>query len=176
MKIIIFIIIILSCFIQGTIQNNIDIIECAVCNMGVNAIERLMAENLTESIIESIFNAQFCKKLSGDFQYMCQILVEEIPVIMKFLDNEETPGMICHNELGLCKRDPRPLPDGVPVPHFTIDLDLPPEDRWTALYSLPQYQTGVANFMAFVTAMLSADFIAELNMLGESALPFFPAE
>jgi len=74
---------------------------CSFCQMLISAVEGYLASNTSIEQIEQNLD-QICNFLSSGFSTYCQAMVaQEIPTIIGYIQNNETPVEICQ-EFGLC--------------------------------------------------------------------------
>jgi acid ceramidase len=114
-------------------------LECALCGIAVNEVEGFVAENLTEQEIITTIQTNICDSMSGPAQVACNSLVADIPEIITRIENLESVDVICV-ETGYCDKPFNHHSDPGYIPQYTINMDLPPVQRWTAICSNSTYQ------------------------------------
>ncbi|KAJ3435946.1 hypothetical protein M0812_17988 [Anaeramoeba flamelloides] len=75
-------------------------IECIVCTTVVSAAEQYLADGKTEAQIEALLD-KVCEKLPIGKSQCEDIVNEDVPKIIQFLEEKKTPQEIC-SLLGLC--------------------------------------------------------------------------
>eukprot|EP01124_Arcella_intermedia_P006616 TRINITY_DN1392_c0_g1_i1.p1 TRINITY_DN1392_c0_g1~~TRINITY_DN1392_c0_g1_i1.p1 ORF type:complete len:475 (-),score=69.11 TRINITY_DN1392_c0_g1_i1:20-1444(-) len=149
-------------------------VECALCGIVVNEIAGFLIENRTINEIESYLQQQICDKL-GAVGPICDALVDALPLIISGFENQWSVSVVCV-DLQLCNI---PFPnhtDPNPAPKATINLDLPPAQRWADLCATPTYQQNGQYLYAVVRAILP-DQGRVLEDIGESINDnYFPSE
>jgi len=114
-------------------------IECGVCGIVINEIEGFIVENLTESEIITQLDQDVCSFMTGDLEAICDQLVADVPNILNGIEQGDQVGVVCVN-LGYCVKPFSPHTDPQPIPQYTINLDLPPAQRWTQICSNAEFQ------------------------------------
>jgi hypothetical protein len=84
------------------------------------------------------------------------------------LDNGARPGEVCLGT-GLWSKPPYRGIDGQPLPAFTVNLDLPPDQRWVAIAKFPQYSKLFSTVWSEIQSFLNAEVLASLIALGDDA-------
>jgi hypothetical protein len=113
-------------------------VECGLCSIAINEIEGMMAENLTQTEMEQKLQADVCSLLSGSMAQICDGLVDQIPTVVNMIEQSQSVGVVCV-ELQYCNKPYTPHPDPWPVPRYVLNLDLPPNQRWTEICSNETY-------------------------------------
>jgi len=114
-------------------------VECGLCGIAVNEIEAMLAENLTDSYIEQKIEDDICSWLGSGLSQICDTFVEQIPQVINMIEQAQSVGVICV-ELNYCDKPFTPHSDPWPVPHYVLNLDLPPNQRWTQICSNETYR------------------------------------
>jgi hypothetical protein len=140
-------------------------VECGVCGIVVNEIQGFVAENLTLEEIESVLDKQVCSLFGGALTTICDELVSKIPQLVSSIEAKETVSVICVN-LGYCTAPFTPYPDPQPVPVYTVNLDLPPNQRLQKICSNPQY-INVTNYLVNTAKSLLHNNGLYLDELGQ---------
>ena len=114
----------------------------------------MLEENLTDIYIENKLKDGLCARLSGEYKYFCDLLVDLTPLLIKSIGSKMTASNVCI-DLRLCKKpfDHYNTTYG-DVPTFEIDLDLPPVQRWTHVCSQPKYSSGWQDVIRILTGGL----------------------
>jgi len=149
-------------------------VECALCGIAVNEVEGLMAENITESEIESFLDSNICTLLSGEMQTLCDDLVAQLPNIIKMLWEKQSVSVVCV-EIGICSIPFKQYPDWTSVPVYTVNLDEDPETRWDSICSNPQYGQIVQYLISQVSKILP-DNGYSIEKIGEIFAMYIPKE
>jgi len=128
-------------------------VECALCGIVINELEGFIAENQSDYYIINYLKDDVCSLFSGIMAQMCNNLAYQIPTIINIFDARWKVGQVCV-ELGYCAVPFTPYPDPQPVPKFVVNLDLPPQQRWTKICSIPQFQQTVQFLVNTVNGLL----------------------
>jgi saposin len=76
-------------------------VECALCELVMTEVEKLLASNFTESKIEEVLD-KVCGYLPSALQSPCQELINQyLPELIELLESKETPEVVCQ-QIGLC--------------------------------------------------------------------------
>jgi hypothetical protein len=138
----------------------------------VNEIAGFVIENRSIAEIEQILKADICDHL-GAFGTVCDLLVDSLPIILEGLDNQWSVSAVCV-DLKLCSVPFNPYPDPQPLPVYTINLDLPPNQRWTQICSLPLIVENANYLYKTFTTLLPGDVLLDV---GEDICDhYFPPE
>jgi len=160
---------------KGMVQNlqEKDIsVTCALCGIVVNEIAGFVIENRSVAEIENLIKTDICDNL-GVVAEICDLLVDFIPTILSSLENQWSVSVVCV-DLNLCTAPFQPHTDPVPIPHYTINLDLPPIQRWSQICALPQFKQN-ANYLYDVFTTILPD--PALGDLGKEICDlYFPYE
>jgi len=146
-------------------------VPCAVCGIVVNEIAGFIIENKTESEIEDLLKSDICANL-GAVAPVCDLLVDALPVILQGLENQWSVSVVCV-DLSLCTAPFTPHNDPVPMPRYTINLDLPPNQRWTQICSDPNIKQN-AMYLYNTVVALSGAFLGDIGQ--ELNDKYFPTE
>jgi len=138
---------------------------CALCGIAMNEVEGFLSSNLTVTEIQAEITQNVCSHLSGMGVVVCNFLVGELPTLIQKITNPNSVSIICV-DLHLCPQPFPNQPDMVPVPHVTLNLDLPPADRWTQVCSMPQVQANTQFLYNFIVKLLPGHG-RRINDLGE---------
>jgi len=147
-------------------------VKCALCSLAVNSVEGFIAETKTENEIIILAN-QFCHSLEDGPKELCLDIVGFIPDIIAAVERHESVAAICKG-LKLCETYPGPVPDPEEIGHYQINLDLKPEDRWKALYSIPKYKSAIVDLYETAVAALPKRVVEILEDLGNDVVNYFP--
>jgi len=99
--------------------------------------------------------------------------VDSLPVILSGLENQWSVSVVCV-DLKLCTQPFNPPPDPQPIPRYTLNLDLPPVQRWSQICAMPQIKQN-ANYLYTVFTTLFPD--GALGTLGKEICDlYFPYE
>jgi saposin len=101
-------------------------INCDMCTYAVGSVEDWLAANATEQQIEQNLE-QFCA-LFPDEQQCDQVIVSEVPQIVKWIEQNETPTQVC-DQLGLCNST-RVLPKVGDAPCFGCEALISSVESW----------------------------------------------
>jgi len=150
-------------------------VECALCGIAVNEIKGFMIENITQQEIEKYLQNDVCSLFSGDMLIACNSMVAQIPTIINMIENKQSVGVVCV-ELEWCEKPFDKHADPVNVPTFIINLDLPPQQRWKQVCSVPDYQQ-MTQFLYNTVASILPDGGEYLNDVGALLNNYYlPAE
>jgi len=78
-----------------------DTIPCEVCKYAVTYIEGIIGQNQTEQQIVADIEAAICAEFPPLEQMCDEAVVEYVPQIIQYLENEGTPDACC-DDLGIC--------------------------------------------------------------------------
>jgi len=101
-------------------------------------------------------------------------LVQQLPYIIKALENHEPVGQVCE-ELTFCSTDNGPYPDPTRIQNYTVNLDLPPRQRWKHIWGLPYYQGQIHEILRVVLPVFP-DHLYNVEIIGDILLDTFPYE
>eukprot|EP01120_Amphizonella_sp_Union-15-10_P014283 TRINITY_DN686_c0_g1_i4.p1 TRINITY_DN686_c0_g1~~TRINITY_DN686_c0_g1_i4.p1 ORF type:complete len:121 (+),score=22.44 TRINITY_DN686_c0_g1_i4:50-364(+) len=88
-------------FSFGEIKANVDgIIECDVCKVALTYVETHIGENRTEANIENFLD-KACTLIRYDYTKCIAIIKADVPLVIKALQEYQTPTAIC-TELKAC--------------------------------------------------------------------------
>jgi len=149
--------------------------ECGVCGIVVNEIEGLLSENLTQAQMEEILQQDLCSLFSGPLNLGCDVLVDQLPLIISKIENIENVGVICV-DLGFCQTPFKHHVDPMNIPQYVINLDLPPKQRLSEVCSNSTFQSVVQYLLNTITGILpdGGKDLAEIGrMLNQY---YFPTE
>jgi len=150
-------------------------VECGLCGIAVNEIEGFVAENISEAEIMETIQMDVCSYLSGPIQSACDELVTDIPEIITRIENLESVDVICV-ETGYCQKPFNHHADPGYIPQYTINLDLPPVQRWTEICSNSSYQL-IAQYLVNTVKSLLPDGGVVLSEVGRGLNDYyFPAD
>lgn len=150
-------------------------VKCALCGIAINEVEGLMIEEQTVSEIEKFLQDEFCKPLGGTFEGLCDVLVDMLPVLITWIESRQDVSTVCI-ELGFCEVPFPRFDDPVPVPRYTINLDLPPGQRWQHVCSQPTFK-AMGQYLANTVASILPDGGKYIGDVGELLNDYyFPAE
>lgn len=150
-------------------------VECGLCGIAVNEIEALLAENLTQQAIEQELEKRVCSILGGTLAKTCDELVENLPVLIQLIEQYQSVGVVCV-ELGFCQEPFSPHQDPQPIPQYVINLDLPPNQRWKEICSVPAFQ-NITQYLVNSVVSVLPDQGKEINYIGELLNKYyFPQE
>jgi len=150
-------------------------VVCGLCGIAVNEVEGFVAENKTVQEIEDYLKKSFCSQLPVGLMYVCDTLVSVLPLLIDQIENTNSVSIICV-DLGLCEKPFDNYTDPLPLPKFTLNLDLPPNQRWTQICSVPQYQQ-MAQFLYNTVKSILPNHGVYFEDLGEELnTMYFPHE
>jgi len=89
------------------------------------------------------------------------------------LDNQWSVSAVCV-DLKLCDVPFNPYPDPQPIPQYTINLDLPPSQRWTQICSVPLIKTNANYLYKTFTSILPGDILLDIG--NDICDHYFPQE
>lgn len=149
---------------------------CALCGIAMNEVEGLLSENITVQEIEAILEQDVCEPLGKSIYHVfCDFLVSEVGNIISLITNPSSVSIICV-DLTLCEKPFNHPSDKVPVPKVILNLDLPPQQRWTEICSMPTVRANADFLYNFITALLPGHGV-RINELGEMLNDhYFPTE
>jgi len=128
-------------------------VECGICNIAVNEIQGMLAENLTEAYIEQKIQQGVCGFLGGDLDKICDEIIDQLPTVINMIEQSEPVGVICV-ELNYCTKPYTPHTDPWPVPHYIVNLDLPPIQRWVEICANETYRNVTQSVVNAVDGLL----------------------
>jgi len=146
-------------------------VECGMCGIAVNEIEGFVAENITEQEIIDAIQTDVCSVLSGPLQTACNELVAQIPAIIVRIENMESVDVVCVN-IGYCDKPFPPYTDPQSIPQYTINLDLPPVQRWTQICSNTSY-SQIAQYLISTAESLLPDGGKILSEIGRALNDYY---
>jgi hypothetical protein len=112
---------------------------------------------------------------SGVISAACDELVDSIPQIVSRIEDVNSVSVICV-DLEYCAKPFNKHVDPTAVPHYIVDLDLPPLQRWTEICSNSTFQT-TAQYLINTVAGILPDGGADLGGLGKLLNDFYlPSE
>jgi len=127
--------------------------ECGLCAIAVNEVEGFLVENLTIYEMEEKLKNDVCANM-GLQQFICDTIVDMLPTLLAAFDQKYPVGTACV-EIHMCAKPPQGNhQDPVPAPLYTINLDLPPAQRWKTVCSVPQYGAYMQGFVNLVKGIL----------------------
>lgn len=81
--------------------NNSSNGDCSLCEFVANYVEGYIAQNYTETQIESLLD-RVCDLAPSSFEEECHDFINtEVPVIISEFENYETPEEVC-SQMGFC--------------------------------------------------------------------------
>jgi len=138
----------------------------------VNEVAGFIIENRSISEIETLIKTDICDNL-GVVSEICDLLVDSLPAVLSGLENQWSVSVVCV-DLNLCTVPFTPHVDPVPIPRYTINLDLPPNQRWSQICAMPEIKQN-ANYLYNVFTTLIPG--TELGDLGKEICDlYFPYE
>jgi len=141
----------------------------------VNEIEGFVAENISESEIEQNMEDDLCSLLGGLLATVCDDIVSQIPRVINMLETTQSVSVICV-EMDYCEKPFTNYPDPQPVPTYIVNLDLPPQQRWTQICSNATYQ-NISNYLINTVSGILRDGGAGLEEIGRFLNDYyFPTE
>jgi len=150
-------------------------LECGLCAIVINEVEGFIAENLTESEMQVLLTKDLCSKLGGVAETICDGVVKLVPTVISSFESFATVSQVCV-DLSLCAAPLTNHADPVAAPLYTIDLDLPPSQRWQEICSVPDYQQQMQSFVKSITDLLPNQG-KDLQELGNTLNShYFPSE
>eukprot|EP01126_Amoeba_proteus_P048753 TRINITY_DN5658_c0_g1_i4.p1 TRINITY_DN5658_c0_g1~~TRINITY_DN5658_c0_g1_i4.p1 ORF type:complete len:465 (-),score=73.54 TRINITY_DN5658_c0_g1_i4:64-1458(-) len=138
---------------------------CALCGIAINEIEGFIIEDKSVGEIETYLKNDLCAKLGEPWQGLCDVLVDQVPYIIASIENRNSVGTICV-ELTLCSKPFEAYGDPVPIPSYTINLDLPPIQRWQTVCSQPVFKAMGQFLVNTVAAVVGTEVETYLGDLG----------
>jgi hypothetical protein len=147
-------------------------VECAVCDMGVNAVEGFIAEGKTEAEIEVLIKDYICVNMTFVLKEMCRDFADHISEVVTLLENHNNAGEVCA-KLGYCSGPDPYHKDLFAVPNYQVDLDAPPAQRWGPIWT--KYYSSLHEAIDFVTSIVSADTLRDLEITGRLLNDVYPA-
>ena len=145
-------------------------VECAFCELAVQEVLGLGSMNLSESQLSQYLESTFCSLFSSAKNNYCDKLVENLPILMLLLDDNIHPGKVCVS-MNMCDQPEEALAaDPQPLPAYTIDLDLPPSQRYTLVFQNEIYKEGMRTIYGVLQVLLDAEVLQGLMDLGNLGL------
>jgi len=149
-------------------------LDCTMCGLALNELEGMLNEGKTQAELEKVLKDDICPKLDPKDRSKCTFIIAMLPSIIKAFENKEEPGAVCE-KLGYCNYDPPKEPSISPMSSFTLNLDLPPEQRWVALWGNPVYKDIVDGLVNGIEKTMGTD-LHTINNIGNYVLDHFPKE
>lgn len=149
--------------------------ECAACGLAINELEGFLIEPRNEGEIETFLTDKVCPKLSSKMQAVCSLLASNIPAILKYVDDGFQVGNVCM-DLKLCPVDLNAGPDMQPIPTYTIDLDVAPNQRWLSLCARQDVSQHLSGLIGILQEILPEDVFKAAGDAGRGALFLMPSE
>jgi len=109
----------------------------------------------------------------GILEEPCDLMVDGLPVILSGLENQWSVSVVCV-DLSFCTAPFAPHVDPVPMPRYTIDLGLPPIQRWTEICSVPAIKLNANYLYTVFTTLIPGPELGDLGKL--LADDYFPTE
>lgn len=153
-------------------------LNCNICWAALNEVEGLLSENVTLSQIEGELTKNFCPLLPrGAPVAVCDGLVQlGLPFLVQTLLATEHVGAACQ-QLQWCRLPEPTHADLWPVPQYVLNLDLPPTQRWSALFvQQPQFKKDVIAIVDAVTMLMPAYVQQDVSFVGQALLSRLDAE
>jgi len=153
---------------EVSIKHGVSISEgtkCTLCGIVVNEVEGFLEENITDVEIQQRIEKTICSHL-GDAKAECDLLVKEIPLIIKMLDSKNSVNVVCV-EKGYCEKPISYGPDPQGVPTYVINLDLPATVRWKHICSNTTYKTAMKQVIDGLIGLFPGNGVA-LSDLGKT--------
>jgi len=151
--------------------------ECYVCGMALNEIEGFLIQNLTVLEIQKLLEKDVCSHFDNGTvpKMLCDFLVTKVDWIIDQITNTNSVSILCV-DMHMCQAPFNVPADMVPVPRFTLNLDLPPQNRWTKICSYPTVASNGQFLYDFVKKLLPGHGVRlnELGMLIND--DYFPTE
>jgi hypothetical protein len=144
-------------------------LPCNVCWAVLNEIEGLLAENQTQFEIERVLRDDLCAALPSHLAATaCDSLATlGVPFLVATLNSVEHVGAACQ-QLRVCALPEPTHRDLWQVPRFVLNLDLPPAQRWPALFHQhPSLKLDVLALVDVVTMLVPAVLHTDLQALGQ---------
>jgi hypothetical protein len=138
----------------------------------VNEVAGFIIENKSIDEIETLIKNDVCAALGGG-KDICDTLVSFLPLVLQGLENQWSVSAVCV-DLDLCSVPFVPHDDPYPMPKYTINLDLPPSQRWTQICSVPQFKEMAGYLYKTITTLLPGTVLEELGQ--EINDHYFPAD
>lgn len=80
-----------------------DTTSCTLCEFGVDQIEQYLAQNATQQqIVASL--SYVCKLVPASFTESCNALVQQVPVVIKYIEQDYPAQTVC-TMIGFCTSD-----------------------------------------------------------------------
>jgi len=136
-------------------------VTCALCGIAVNEIAGFLIENRTITEIETLIKEDLCDKL-GFGKEICEAIVDILPLVIDRLENQWSVSVVCV-DLKLCSVPFDNHNDPVRIPKYTINLDLPPLQRWTEICSVPLFKQMGQYLYQVITTIIPGTEIQELG-------------
>jgi len=136
-------------------------VPCALCGIVVNEVAGFIMENRSMEEIETLIKEGICDNL-GFAKEICDVLVDALPLVIGGLENKWSVSVVCV-DLKLCAVPLNEPTDPVPVPKYTINLDLPPIQRWDEICSVPVFQQMGQYLYKIISLLLPGDTIQEIG-------------
>jgi len=114
-------------------------VECALCGVAINEVQGFIAENMTLTEMEQFLQSDICNYFPGLLGQTCDKIVDSLPFIVSLLESQWSVSRVCI-DLNLCDKPFPNTTDPQVIPTYVINLDLPPQERWKTVCSIPQFQ------------------------------------
>jgi len=146
-------------------------VQCAVCDMVMNAIQGWVAENISQQEIIQVLD-DVCALVPPQFKIVCDMIADNIPSIVANFESIRTISIVCV-DLGFCDKPFDNHDDPLELKTYVINLDLPPRQRWKEVCSVPEFVDGVQYLYKTLMTLIKGTV---LEMVGDTLLYFFPYE
>jgi len=149
-------------------------VNCDMCTYAVGAVEDWLENNATEQEIEQNLE-QFCA-LFPDEQDCDNVIVAEVPQIVKWLEQNESPTQVC-DQLGLCNSTRKSTPADAPC--FGCETVISSMESWVEdnatdseiVSSLDALCTLVPSFQAQCDAIVSEGVTEVVTYIEKNETP-----
>lgn len=160
----------------GAAQNLGDVDpSCFLCGALANEVEGMLAENRTVVEMSGAVQALCDKWVQQRWQPVCAVLAKALVAAEARTFQRFTVARICF-EVGMCDKALLSPADPAPIGAYTVNLDLAPTARWTALCSMPHVRRAWNSVVALLNASLPATVVQDAERVGRALNGLLPAD
>jgi hypothetical protein len=149
--------------------------KCAACALLVSEVEGFVLENRTVAELEAKLTS-LCPLLGPKYSFVCQLLVKQAPTLLANVESKWDITRLC-GDLGLCSVTvDENQPDMQALQTYSLDLDLPPQQRWSQLCAMPHVAFYLNSFIGVLVEVLPASAATAAEDAGLAILELMDPE